>query len=1454
MEGNQSSSVKQALAAIQKAKVKIDQYEKQLFEPIAVVAMESRFPGADTGNAALWELIRDEPDVSCSIPTERWDNSRYYSRRMDEPGTIYVDRGYFLDEIDGFDAGLFDISPREANSLDPQQRLLLELIWQTLESAGIPCLGGESFTGTFFGVMNLDYARYFNRPDQLDLFAASGNSLSALTGRINHLFGFQGPAIAVDTACSSSLVGVHLAMQSLRNHECDLALAGGVNLILHPSSTILECGARMLSPDGRCYTFDQRANGFARGEGCGVVLLKRLSDAEAAGDDILALLRGAAVNHDGQSGGLTVPNGQAQQRVIRQALKSGGVDPSAVSFVEAHGTGTELGDPIEVRALGEVYGRARTPEQPLTIGSIKSLIGHCESAAGIAGLMKVILALKHRTLPGSRHVQTLNPHIPWQQFPIRVPGSEQPWPSAGESRFAAVSSFGFSGTNAHVVVEEAPQQAEAETETSGAGTAYSGGAQLLVMSAKSGAALAQMKERYVEFLKDNAHMALADICYSSQVCRNHFRKRLAIVARDPNDLIRQLDCRSVETPSSLSDSDNSVAVLFDGSDYEKRRQGKALYHASACFRSHWDRCAELLNEKFGLSLVRENESSTSVFYDFALEYALYGWWAHQGLTPHYVVGAGVGEYLAACVAGVYSLDDALGLLAARSRYLAESTDAAFQAFCETARSINYQRPGLGCVTGAGNADNGSWTQAGYWIEHIGVTADPDRIAQTLTSLNLSICLGIGGDGGSIAGVIQKGRELHPSAWWKASLKADGEISTGLLEIVASLYERGYTWNFNHLNEDAGHRKIALPHYPFQRKRYWLAEATDTTETALNPDQLIEKLSTLDDVSPQELARIRELLNRSTAAAPAPYNDLFSVLWETLDLPEAGVLPPNAGHWLWIGELTSCAADAIRANSVPYRHAADLNGIASSVAVDEEFDHVVINLSSADHDLSLQNTAADLVRFIAQIQALHSRVSAKRVTLLVNPLLAPQAAGQDDKIGSGVLRGLIKAANLEWPEIEWNLVTLNVQKDQWVAPFFSIQAAPRRAREFEVTADGVRSPVLYPVVALPAPSAVPVKAVLVTGGLGAIGRQLISWLLKHTAARVVVTGRRALDAIEADELLEAFLANERLHYLPMDVCSRDSVGQVVAKSIELIGGLDAVFHLAGESGVPEPLTAVSEAASRPVLDVKIQGALHLHEALKRWPDCRLIFSSSIASLWGSKYQSAYTIANAVLDDLAYALQRQGRPVCSIQLGPWGQSGLAQNQVFMDYLRMVGVEPLDTELATEAFMRVAFGGEGNTVLCHMDVAKAGYYFSNYLGEGLFSALRESPATGADNAPSFADTLRDIEPDKRQAQVMTTIQRHVADMLTLHDELPDPDLGFNEMGFDSLMVIDLKKQLDVWMEETLDSTALFNYPSIRKLSGFLLEKLDLAPDPKAAQRAVEDLNNQEVEDRLLSILNEL
>jgi acyl transferase domain-containing protein/NADPH:quinone reductase-like Zn-dependent oxidoreductase/SAM-dependent methyltransferase/acyl carrier protein len=690
---NQSplSPIKQAYLKLHEMQTRLEATEEAKREPVAIVGMACRFPGGNNDPESFWQFLRSGGDAVREVPKDRWDVDAFYDPNPGTPGKMYTRNGAFLDRVDLFDPQFFGIAPREAIRMDPQHRLLLEVAWEALERSGIaPDSLSGSRTGVFAGVCTSDYSDLQSRKldlTKLDAYHASGIAHSMASGRLSYVLGLQGPSMTIDTACSSSLVAVHLACQSLRRDECRLALAAGVNVMLTPDMFIALSRASMLARNGQCKTFDASADGYGRGEGCAIVVLKRLSDARADGDHILALIRGTAINQDGPSSGLTAPNGPAQTSVIRDALSNGGVQPEKVSYVETHGTGTALGDPIEVQALGAAYCQGRTHSNPLLIGALKSNIGHLEGAAGVAGLIKVVLAIQNGEVPPSLHVRNPNPLIPWEGLALKVTSHLTPWHVADGTRVAGLSSFGFSGTNSHVIIEEAP-----------APQAVRPGLErpqhLLTLSAPSEEALRSLVEKYREHLASHSEDAIGNICYTANSGRAHWRHRAAVLGESLADLCAKLDKLAsgsalpagvVRGQKNKVDESLKPVFLFTGQGSQFAGMGQGLYDTQPIFREAIDQCNRILRDELRRSLLDVlypapgqmsplDETAFTQPSLFSLEYALAQLWSSWGIRPAVVMGHSVGEYVAACVAGVFSLEEGLKLIAARGRLMQQKCE------------------------------------------------------------------------------------------------------------------------------------------------------------------------------------------------------------------------------------------------------------------------------------------------------------------------------------------------------------------------------------------------------------------------------------------------------------------------------------------------------------------------------------------------------------------------------------------------------------------------------------------------------------------------------------------------------------------------------------------------------------------------------------------------------------
>ncbi len=1422
-EGGALTPLQQALAAVKEMRARLDAAEAARREPIAIVGAGLRLPGGVTDLASYWQLLLAERDAVGPVPADRWDADAWFDPNPETPGRMTVREAGFLGDVAGFDAAFFGISPREAAEMDPSQRLLLEVAWEALEHAAISpgALHGTD-TGVFIGLGLSDYSRrHFLHSDatKITAYAGTGSFLSVAAGRISYSLGLNGPAVTVDTACSSSLVAVHLAMASLRNSETRVALAGGVNLLLAPEPSVYFSKLNALSPDGRCKAFDARADGYGRGEGAGLVVLKRLSDAVADGDRVLGVLRGSAVNQDGRSNGLTAPSGRAQQAVIRAALGAAGVAPSDVEVIEAHGTGTPLGDPIEFDALREVFSE---PGPRVWLGSAKTNFGHLETAAGIAGLLKLTASLAKRRVPRHLHLDRPNPRL-------RLADSRLALPSSGAVDLVAarpiggVSSFGLSGTNAHVVVQAPPERA--------AGAAPLRPLAFLTLSARTAVALKELAGAWSSALASD--LAVHDAAATAWHGRAHLSERLVVVSDDPGPSLAAFARGEplVGSVGTAPASPPSVTFLCTGQGAQRAGMALELLATEPRYAEVFDRVAAIVDGELPRPL-RALLSDADALADtrvtqvalFATELAMAAWWRDAGVEPDALVGHSVGEFVAAVLADAIDLEDAARLVALRGRLMAElPRDGAMIAIFASESDV---RAAL-----AGSPD----------VDVAGINGPTETVVSGRKEQVEAVA----------AGFVDRGVRTRP-------LKVSHAFHSPLMEPILDRFEaacRDVSWRspkvpiYSNLDGSPVGERLRQPSYWRQHVRQAVrfadglrAMATDFPGVVLEigPAPILSALGVrlgLDGVRFVASSRgdgneVRELLEaagelhiagvalradrlvsgrRETAptyawqrerhwiasdAAPAePDGRFVERVWEAVDLDA----DPVAGRWMLVGDPQGRAvalAEGLRAAGVDVRVVAEADAIG-----DPEIGHLVdcrpLERGDGDPDGLAEIATGTLV--LLQAAARH-RGSA-RVSVVVDVHTSRFHAQ-----AAGAVEGIVAVARVEHPDRVGRVVLDASGSDG--ALVRALLANGRR--DLQARTEGLFGARLAPVRL--GSGQLPISASgrwLVTGGFGAVGQSVVADLIQRGARAVVVAGRYVDAAREAQ--IEAWRAGGAdVVGRAVDVTDAAAVTALVAASSDWEG----VIHLAG-TVEDAPLARVDRSQVADALGAKAVAAGHLADAFAGVPLRAFVLVSSAAPTIGTAGQAAYAAANGALDGLARWRVQAGEVATSVAFGPWdgvGMAGRVDDAVRLRWAEQ-GLNPISPSAALASLGRVVASGRPHVVVSAFDWARVAEH-RPHLG------LPVARMDAVGSAPAAESGWQALRGEARQAALSDLVMNDVARILGLADgQRLDPDVGFFDAGLDSLTAVELRQRVGRTVGRELSPTVAFDHPSVRRLVRHLL-----------------------------------
>jgi acyl transferase domain-containing protein/NADPH:quinone reductase-like Zn-dependent oxidoreductase/acyl carrier protein len=1514
-------------------------------EGFAVIGYALRFPGAADPDA-FWDVLRHGRDAVSEIPGDRWDLDEFYDTDPDAPGKFVTRRAGLLEDISGFDAPFFGISTREAVFMDPQHRLLLETAWHAVEHSGnAPSALADTKTGVFMGLTMQDYLMLLTDAlsvEDIEAYLVIGTSPAAAAGRISYRLGLRGPAVSVDTACSSSLVAVHQACQALRLAECDLALAGGVNLLISPASMINFSRAHMLAPDGRCKTFDAAADGYVRAEGCGVIVVKRLADAIRDGDRIRAVIRGSAVNQDGATGGLMAPNGAAQREVIAEALQRAGVAACDIDYLEAHGTGTSLGDPIEIQAAGAVLGAGRDAGRPLLIGSVKTNIGHLEAAAGIAGLIKVILSLEHQQLPKHLHFRNPSPHIPWDNLPVRVVTDAIPWERTNRPRLAGVNSFGFTGSNAHVIVEEAPLTVDRATvgpvEQPGDGRFC-----VLPLSARSPAALAELARRYRYWLAAHPDTALWDVCCTAGAGRSYFEHRAALVVDSVASAIELLDALADDRPApgltrGESGDPPKTAWLFPGQGSQYAGMARGLFDAEPVFAQTLTQCADAVAdilEKPLLEVVFDADGEDVLRHTgyaqpalFAVEVGLARLWQSWGIQPDVVLGHSVGQYSAACVAGVFGLKDGAKLVAERGRLFGSLPDggrmvAVFTA-AERATSCADEFPllSVAAYNGANTVLSGpvqdleravaglaaenvrcEWLDtshafhsalldpvldefeaylrrfefgapqrtlvcnstgavpvrqakldAPYWRHHARHPVEFAKSVRTLAELGCAVLLEVGPQPVLTAAALREWPDTDTRPQAIASLRRGGTDHREITEAIASAFVTGHRPDFVKHQQGRG-RKVDLPTYPFQHRRYWVPEKAAAaapinamrTETVrlLEEGQVDEIAALLGDADGDRanVGMLKQLaaLHNQQRSAQSIADARYEIRWEKAAYPPADLNAVEQASFLLLVDDTDFVAplaDMLTARGHPHR----ILGLPQSDTC-EEFEAELRTAAAAgtalrilslfgldrDDDLSTRSLERMQHRGLRGTRRVLRAAAAAgvRVPIWLVTRGAQRVTSADTVSPTQTcLWAFGRTAALEYPQLWGGLADLaECDADEWSRLIDHVAAAPssedqialrdravfvprltRRAQQQITTPLALRQDATY----------------LVTGGPGALGLEIAEYLAAHGARHLLLIARRSPgDAAQQriDAVGEHYDCQARV--VAADVADPGDVARVLAALDAEFPPLAGVVHAAGEIG-NSLLHTLDDTEVDRVFAGKVWGAWYLSEATANMQLDFFLSVSSVAAVWGSFGQAAYSAANGFLDGLAWRLQDRGVPGISVNFGPWSAGMTDQDaRAQLDRRGVQSLSPADA-LAGMAELMLVSAPHG--IVARIDWAR---FLPVYQLQGKRSFLaqleREVPETAA--AATSPATTRLVEEltvapvEQRKKLVLDYLRDAVAQVTRIDPAEIRYDKGFFDLGMDSLMALELHRRLERGFGRQLPTTLAFDQPRLTDAAEYLL-----------------------------------
>ena len=1426
---------------------------------IAVTGMSCRFPAGANTPADYWDLLKSGRDGISTIDDRRWPTSSLLSDDPDAKGKMYTCQAGLIDQpADQFDATMFSMSPKECAALDPQQRLLLETSWEALEDAGIiPSSINQSATAFYVGMSGDDYAcmhRHSGVPELIDAYSLTGTTMSTAAGRLSYFYGAQGPSLTLDTACSSSLVAIHLAVRSLRAGECDMALVGASNLILTPENHIAFCRLRALSPKGRCKTFSADADGYVRSEGAAFIVLERSTDATKKNRRVHGFIDGSAINQDGRTAGLSAPNSQAQTAVIRAALRDAGLTSSDIDYVEAHGTGTELGDPIEIEGLLGAHRDDR--ENPLLIGSAKSNIGHMEPCAGLGGLIKILLALKHKEIPANLHFSKPNPLIPWNPKKLRVVAEHTPWqPQAERVRRAGLSSFGFSGTNAHVIVSE-PAFAT-DPERSPDASLFT-----LTCSAQTVGSLRKLAVNYCALLRSQPD-SLYDICASSNLRRSSFRYRKYFVGRTAEEIILALENFSGSTAhvnlQSLNIGGSSDTVwMFTGQGSQYLGMAGDLYAQDRIIREVIDCVSDTLaplregsirdlllgnGPDSDSSLIHRTEYSQPAL--FALQYALAQRWLAWGFRPGAVVGHSIGEYAAACVAGVFTFEDAIHLVEARSRLMGAlpsgggmcaarmSEDELNAALREHGRTelIN-----VAAVNGAsetvfsGPADAIRDFSAALLRQ--GVRINPLEVSHAFHSHMMRSIASDFRD--TFPGVEMRAPSIvmplniigHPdpqrvssAEYWTDQIQSTVRFN----DCITYLEKQGFD-RFLELGPQpilkgivrarpSGSRAVASLKKGESAWRAVISAHIDLLEIGVTPDwnaRYPDSRHVDLPLYPFERERFwidqkSDRPDRIPRASDTRGENCFTLNWDPLSLSSH-----ESGNWLCIGATPHPVSEA-SATDLSRRIWAGFSVEQARRAIKTQtFDGVLIVTSAKPEYPEGIDEILTSVSFTRELIGMILADSEIRRVWIV---------GDSDRndLSLAAHRGLLQSLLLEHPDLKGGVIEGCAYDHALVQKILDDPAATGWLR---VKSDKVQHPRIVPIV--PAQDSFRPDHVIISGGFGGIGISLAKEMAKRGCRSMSLFGRNRPRPQAAAQLQELRELGVSLELLEIDLGESASVPRLEAMA--KAHPKSTFFHCAGV------LSPDDEESLDLTFSGKVLGALHIMKSLSHFPEIRLVLMGSVAAIIGTPGFSAYGAANSALSEIAMQRQAAGGDALCVHWGPWADGGIMSAEK-QRQTQATGFSPLSTTAAVRALGGLP-RGVVDPIVATVDWSRVADAIAVTRSLDILKSFESRTADKAvDLSTPAMRAITTMAESDQSAALLSQLSRLLGAILGRDSGEPvHADRGFFDQGMDSIKALEFREAIGETLGIHLEASDIFDYPTPKALCNYILVGIENVNEPRS------------------------